>query len=200
MSILVFKISMETVIKLFTFPLTDFFYRNSLFILRLEALTLIFYCLAPIVSSLFSSLSFFFFFCLLFAHTVTMVKTRGGGSSKKRVANFKATFFASKQQQQEASLYLPLAKPPVASSIATEATKPFPLPIPKGMRQKAQAPKPTKDLFESTSLEMLPSRPISPLSKSPLSSPSKTMGSLFGVTSGAPATPAKQLAQQHPLM
>ena len=80
----------------------------------------------------------------------------------------------------------------MASSVVVEATKPSSPPVPKGMRQKAQAVKPLKDLSDATSLDTLLSRPTSPLPKSHLSSPSKTMGSPSATTSGAVVTPAKQ--------
>ena len=49
----------------------------------------------------------------------------------------KATSSASKQQWRKASLYLAPVEPLVASSIATEATKPSPPLVPKDVRQKA---------------------------------------------------------------
>ena len=129
---------------MFTFSPIVSFYKNPFFILRLEALTLISFYLPLIASRSFSLFSFSLF--LLFAQTVTMVKTRGGGSSKKRVgADFKAASSASKWLRKDSSPSPLPAKPLVASSIATEATKPTPLPAPMGMRQKAQAIKPTKD-------------------------------------------------------
>ena len=117
-----------------------------------------------------------------------MVKTRGGSSAEKRTGvDSKAATFASKRPRKEAS--------PSPSFVATEATKSTPLPIQKGVRQKARASKPLKDLSKSTSLEMLMSGPNSPLPKLPLSSPSNTVGSPSGVISGAAATSTKQPAQ-----
>ena len=113
-----------------------------------------------------------------------MVKTWGGSSTKKRTdVDSKVAASASKRPRKEASPSPPPAEP-VVSSIVTEATKPTPPPILKGVHQKARASKPSKDFSESTSFEMLPSEPNSPLPKSPLSLPSKTVKSHPGMTSG----------------
>ena len=122
-----------------------------------------------------------------------MVKTRGGASSKKRSSiDAKAAASASKWQKKETPLPPPLANFPVAFPIAIEATEPIPPPFCKGMRQKARAIKPTNDLSQMTSTEMLWSHPNSPLLKSQLSSPSKTMGSPSVATTGVAASLAKQ--------
>ena len=89
----------------------------------------------------------------------------------------------------------PISASNLASSIKIEAMKTTPLPVPKGMRQKARATKPTKDLSQLTFDETLPSGPNLPLPKSPHSLPSKMVGSLSIATSGVVATPTEQPAQ-----
>ena len=97
-----------------------------------------------------------------------------------------------KWQKKETSPALSPTESLVASLVATKAAKPIPPLVPKGMKKKAQAIKPTKDLSQMTSTETLSSHPNSPLHKSPLSSPSKTMGSPSIATSRVAAFPTKQ--------
>ena len=106
------------------------------------------------------------------------MKTCGGSSTKNRSSDDpKVVASTSKLVRREPSLSLPPAVQVVASSVATEATTPFYPSVPKGMRRKARAIKPLKDLSYLNSLETLLSGPNSPLPKSPLSLPSKMMGS-----------------------
>ena len=78
---------------------------------------------------------------------IRMVKTQGGASSKKRFGvEVKATASVSKQQKKETTPPPSLIEIPVASPVATEATKPICPAVPKGMQQKARVVKPTTDM------------------------------------------------------
>ena len=124
-----------------------------------------------------------------------MVRTCGSASSNKRFdKDFEATAMAttSKRGRSEPP---PLATQPVAASVVIEATaRPSP-PILKGSKKKVKPIKATKDTLDFSSADTLPSGPNSPLSKSPLSYPEKSVGSLsIATTPKSPAKPSLPVA------
>ena len=80
----------------------------------------------------------------------------------------KAAATASKRARSETPLTLPPANQLVADFVAIEATTHSSPLIPKGLKKKAKAVKPTKDAFDLFLSDTLPSGPNSPLPKSSL--------------------------------
>ena len=139
-----------------------------------HSLTLI--CLTCLTNFIFT---FFFLLCIFFCS----VQTRCHGENPRRQCFNEEVLRWPKGgwlqwQRRDPPPSSPPVESPLASSVAIGATKPCsPSLVPMGMRQKAWAVKPLKDLSDSTSLETLPSGPNFLLPTSPLSSPSKTMRS-----------------------
>ena len=131
-SFLVFKTSMKTVIKMFTFPLAVSFYRNLFLYSDLRIAHIL-------ANTTFPCLLFSLFgFIVLCPDLDKMVKTGSGNSSKKRsFDDLKTATSTSKRPRRDLSPSSPQVEPPVALSVVTEAMKPLPPPVPKGMRQKA---------------------------------------------------------------